>query len=322
MFATTSRFSHSARSWNTVAMPRSSAAAGLDSVTSLPPKVIVPVLGWWTPARTFTSVDFPAPLSPTRATTSPACTSRSMSVRAETAPKCFETPRRLSTSSPRVDRVVELSVMGRIPLQSRETRHEPDPVQQRAGSVRHGSVRYAQFLAPVGVAIGAQVLGAREALVDHFRLEVLRRDDRWLEELRRRVEERRFTLRRLAGQEADSHLRRSGRDDLARLQDRVVLVACDDQLQSRERRVVAGHRRHRIDAGCLEGRDSPAARAVVGGHDADNLRPEARDLSADPLLGLRRRPVRRVVLGQRLVTTTRQAGVDALLDQSRSRVGG
>ena len=46
MFATTSRFSHSARSWNTVAMPRSSAAAGSSSVTGLPSKVIVPALGW------------------------------------------------------------------------------------------------------------------------------------------------------------------------------------------------------------------------------------------------------------------------------------
>ena len=78
----------------------SSAALGSASVTGLPRKVIVPELGWWTPASTLTSVDLPAPLSPTSATTSPAWTSRSMSVSAETAPKFLEMPRRLSTRSP------------------------------------------------------------------------------------------------------------------------------------------------------------------------------------------------------------------------------
>ena len=42
MFATTSRFSQSARSWNTVAMPRSRAAAGSLIATSRPMKRIVP----------------------------------------------------------------------------------------------------------------------------------------------------------------------------------------------------------------------------------------------------------------------------------------
>ena len=61
---------------------------------------MVPLVGWCTPASTFTRVDLPAPLSPTRATTSPAWTSRSMSVSAETAPNCLLMPRRLSTVSP------------------------------------------------------------------------------------------------------------------------------------------------------------------------------------------------------------------------------
>ena len=54
-----------------------------------------PEVGGWTPARTLTSVDLPAPLSPTSATTSPAWTSSSMSVSAETAPKFLQMPRRL-----------------------------------------------------------------------------------------------------------------------------------------------------------------------------------------------------------------------------------
>src|SRR5215217_2367724 len=45
----------------------------------------------------FTSVDLPAPLSPTRASTSPARTSRSMFFNAWTAPKRLEMPRRDST---------------------------------------------------------------------------------------------------------------------------------------------------------------------------------------------------------------------------------
>jgi hypothetical protein len=40
-------------------------------VTSLPSKEIVPESAVWIPAIVFTSVDLPAPLSPTSATTSP-----------------------------------------------------------------------------------------------------------------------------------------------------------------------------------------------------------------------------------------------------------
>src|ERR1700704_4788376 len=45
------------------------------------------------PAMHLVSVDLPAPLSPTRAMTSPAETWKSTSWRACTAPKAFETPR-------------------------------------------------------------------------------------------------------------------------------------------------------------------------------------------------------------------------------------
>ena len=58
---------------------------------------MLPVSGVWTPESTLTSVDLPAPLSPTMATTSPRPTSRSMSVRAATAPKFLEIPRIEST---------------------------------------------------------------------------------------------------------------------------------------------------------------------------------------------------------------------------------
>src|SRR5437899_2953849 len=50
------------------------------------------------PAIVFTSVDLPAPLSPTRPTTSPAWTSRSTPSRACTAPNRLLTPRRESSA--------------------------------------------------------------------------------------------------------------------------------------------------------------------------------------------------------------------------------
>src|SRR4051812_48100094 len=52
------------------------------------------------PATHLISVDLPAPLSPTRATISPALTLRSTSCSATTAPKCFETSRSSSRASP------------------------------------------------------------------------------------------------------------------------------------------------------------------------------------------------------------------------------
>ena len=81
-----------------------------------------PEVGACTPASTLTSVDLPAPLSPTRATTSPAWMSRSMSVSADTAPKFLQMPRRLRMSSPvGRRRRCEVSVMpARSPGWSRE----------------------------------------------------------------------------------------------------------------------------------------------------------------------------------------------------------
>src|SRR5215204_2262660 len=65
--------------------------AGPPSHSTVPPSM------GCTPAMVFTRVDLPAPLSPTRASTSPARTSRSMFFSAWTAPKRLETPRSAST---------------------------------------------------------------------------------------------------------------------------------------------------------------------------------------------------------------------------------
>jgi hypothetical protein len=56
------------------------------------------------------SVDFPAPLSPTRATTSPAWTSKSTPARAWTAPNRLEAPR-TESSGVRVAVSVVVAVM-------------------------------------------------------------------------------------------------------------------------------------------------------------------------------------------------------------------
>ena len=61
----------SARSWNTVSMPASRDRAELQPVTNCPRTRMSPEVGGTTPARILTKVDFPAPLSPMRPTTSP-----------------------------------------------------------------------------------------------------------------------------------------------------------------------------------------------------------------------------------------------------------
>src|SRR5438445_7585639 len=61
--------------------------------TGFPSKRISPASIGWMPATHLISVDLPAPLSPTRAMTSPARTSKSTSVSAWTEPKDFEMPR-------------------------------------------------------------------------------------------------------------------------------------------------------------------------------------------------------------------------------------
>ena len=65
--------------WCTVAMPRSLASRGLSNATASPSISIAPEVGLWTPDRILISVDLPAPLSPSRHSTSPACTSSEMS---------------------------------------------------------------------------------------------------------------------------------------------------------------------------------------------------------------------------------------------------
>src|SRR5215218_11030438 len=73
-------------------MPRSAASLGPWMLTGCPSKRIPPLSIGWMPAMHLISVDLPAPLSPTRAMTSPGDTWKSTSNSAWTAPKLLETP--------------------------------------------------------------------------------------------------------------------------------------------------------------------------------------------------------------------------------------
>ncbi len=197
---------------------------------------------------------------------------------------------------------------------------------KREAEADHNLLDNTQFLAAFRIAAATKHLGGLDRLavdlfIDDLRLEVVSRDECRREQLRRGVEQRRLRLGRLPRQQLHRDVRRGRGDDLAGLVDGVVLVARDDQLQTGDGRIVAGDRRHRIDACRLEGGDRRAAGAVIGGHHADDLLAETGDLTARPLLRLRRRPVRRVVFGQRRVAAAGQAFMDTVPDQPGGGIG-
>ena len=75
-----------ARSWYTVAIPRSSASRGDLNWTSSPSSSTSPASCWCTPDRILMNEDFPAPLSPRTQVTLPASTVVLMSSRAMMLP--------------------------------------------------------------------------------------------------------------------------------------------------------------------------------------------------------------------------------------------
>src|SRR3954464_14102261 len=83
-----------------ISIPIRDASFGPWIVTFSPAKYSSPPSIVLIPATHLISVDFPAPLSPTRAMTSPSRTSKSTSVSAWTDPKCFEIPRSSSSGDP------------------------------------------------------------------------------------------------------------------------------------------------------------------------------------------------------------------------------
>src|SRR3954452_16893184 len=72
-------------------MPSAAASRGLPISTGSPSNSITPLSTGGMPPMHFTSVDLPAPLSPTRAVTSPACASKFTSRSTWTGPKLLWT---------------------------------------------------------------------------------------------------------------------------------------------------------------------------------------------------------------------------------------
>src|SRR3954453_9060410 len=257
------------------------------------------------PDMTLTSVDLPAPLSPTRPTTSPAPTSKSTPSRAWTAPKRLLTPR--SSSSGAVAVAVVLM----------------------SGTLSSGP-RDARVLAGALVLAGAQLPRLPEAVLDDGVLDVGLDDGDRLEDHRRHVllavvglGRHQARRRRLALHERHGQARRALGLGLDRLVDGHVLVAGEDALDAGELGVLAGRRpRGRGDALALHRGDRAAGRAVVGRVDADEAVLADR---GDRLLhlGLRlvRAPVGRVVLLGDLEAAVVDHAVGALLEQPRVVVG-
>src|ERR1700722_10176262 len=73
-------------------MPQALASAGDSHLTALPSTLTSPSSGVSTPAKLLSSVDLPAPLCPTSATTRPGLIVRCTSDKACVAPYHFETP--------------------------------------------------------------------------------------------------------------------------------------------------------------------------------------------------------------------------------------
>src|SRR6266496_4128683 len=295
-FATTSRLSQSARSWNTVATPRSCAACGLGMLTEWPSNWISPSSAGATPAMTLTRVDLPAPLSPTRATTSPSRTSKFTSLSARTAPKRLLIPWSERTGVPVAagEGSWAVAVMGVILLHMCREREPSDRSRSRLDGA---SLRQAGGAAGAGVRGGADLLHRPQAVVDRCR-----------------------RTRLVALQQVDGELGGLVGLRLVRLVDGHVLVAGHDPLDRGELRVLAGDRRNRADAGGPHGRDRATGGAVVRRVDADEAGlAELGDLGRHEGLGVGRLPVRGEEVRLRVEREAAgvEHGVRALVEQLR-----
>src|SRR4051812_19849747 len=234
------------------------------------------------PDMTLTSVDLPAPLSPTRPTTSPAPTPKSTLSSACTAPNRLLTPRSSSSGSV----AVAVAFMSGILL---------------SGLAR----RDARVLAGALVLRRADLVGLPEAVLDDGVVDVVLGHGHRLEQHRRDVllpvvglAVDRAAAGLLALQQVVGQLRGRLGLGLDRLVDRHVLVAREDALDRGQLGVLAGDRpRGRLHAVALHRRDRAARGAVVGGVDAHEAAlADGGDRLLHLGLGLVRAPVRRVVL--------------------------
>src|SRR5215213_10718554 len=221
-------------------IPSRAASFGPWMCTGEPSNRTSPSSAGWIPAMHLMSVDLPAPLSPTRAMTSPAATRKSTWYSAWTAPNRFEIPRSSRTGW--------LSVM----------RSQPCLVAQRRDRA------------------GADVLALQRGVLDRL-IDVLPGDGDRLQQDRRHLLTRVVRLvvdeagrRLLALGERSGQLRSRIGLLVDVLVDRHALVAREDVLQALRRRVLAGDRDLRQLA-LLERGDHRVAEAVVGRQHAVDL---------------------------------------------------
>src|SRR3954452_20231344 len=168
-----------ARSWNTVAMPRSIAPRGDSKSTSSPSTSSVPLVGWCTPESVLISVDLPAPLSPSRHSTSPARTSIVMSSSAITWPKYLETPRASRTGVSAMSVCLRRALADRVVEQDGEQDHRADeelePVRVHAGEedslLDHAEDQRAERGADHRAEAGGQQHAADDGRRDRLQLE-------------------------------------------------------------------------------------------------------------------------------------------------------
>src|SRR3954449_118072 len=238
-------------------MPRRTASVGPLIFTGCPSKTILPESGVLIPAIVLTSVDLPAPLSPTSATTSPERISKSTSWRACTGPKLLLTPWSASTG---------VSVLIHLLLRSSGGRRRP--VAPPADRLLLDAGR----LAGVRVLRGADLLGRPELILDDRVLDVVLRHGH------RRQDHRRHVLLAVVGlgvhharrgllalQQVDRQLPGLLGLGLDRLVDGHVLRAREDPLDARQLGVLAGGRaRFRVDSVALHRGDGRAGERVVG----------------------------------------------------------
>src|SRR4051812_22101426 len=114
------------------------------------------------------SVDLPAPLSPTRPTTSPALTSKSRSLSAWTAPNRLLTP--LSDRSEPFELIPDPFVLS-FPVAA--TRRGP---QGTPGDASRSNLLEPRLLARRGVLLRADLLDRPVVVLDHCVLDVVHRD--------------------------------------------------------------------------------------------------------------------------------------------------
>src|SRR3954471_4960136 len=262
-------------------MPSAEASVGAWIDTGSPLNRISPPSIGWIPATHLTSVDLPAPLSPTSAVTSPARTVKSTSCSTCTAPKLFDTAFSCRIGS----LIVPSSALG-CPSQGSGPgagRREGSTSRTRAPGHWVTWCR-ASADAELG-AVGGQVahahLGGLDRLgVDH-RLDVVLGDQLRVEQHRL---DRPAALRVVLGLGRDLVRGRlvalgqrggqlGGRPGLLvdRLEHGHVLVAAQDGLQAVRGGVLAGDRDLAVEAVLGEHGDDRAGQAVVGRDDAVDL---------------------------------------------------